>query len=96
VNFLKDKVGATWYAATTPSDDKLLELDLADWGGDRTGQHRREFDRATPLSDRGDFGAAFWARAGRNTPLAGAGYPHSPSLEGQGAPRGGRDAIRNM
>ncbi|EOD14296.1 hypothetical protein EMIHUDRAFT_246274 [Emiliania huxleyi CCMP1516] len=25
---------------------------------------RRQFDRATPLSDRGDFGAAFWAQAG--------------------------------
>ena len=42
VNYLKDKLGATWYAATTPSDDNLLGLDLADWGGDRTGQQRRE------------------------------------------------------
>ena len=42
VNLLKDKLGATWYAATTPSDDNLLGLDLADWGGDRTGQQRRE------------------------------------------------------
>ena len=53
----------------------------------RAFQQRRQFDRATPLSDRGDFGAAFWARAGQNTPLAGAGYPHSPSLRSGGAAR---------
>ena len=39
------------------------------------------------LSDRGDFGAAFWAWAGQNTPLVGAGYPHSPSLGSGGAAR---------
>ena len=44
-------------------------------------------DRATPLSDRGDFGAAFGAQAGQNTPLVGARYPHSPSLGSGGAAR---------
>ena len=53
----------------------------------RAFQQRRQFDRATPLSDRGDFGAAFWARAGQNTPLVGAGYPQSPSLGSGGAAR---------
>ena len=53
----------------------------------RAFQQRRQFDRATPLSDRGDFGAAFWAQAGQNTPLVGARYPHSPSLGSGGAAR---------
>ena len=53
----------------------------------RAFQQRRQFDRATPLSDRGDFGAAFWAQAGQNTSLVGARYPHSPSLGSGGAAR---------
>ena len=53
----------------------------------RAFQQRRQFDRATPLSDRGDFGAAFWAQAGQNTPLVGARHPHSPSLGSGGAAR---------
>ena len=34
--FLKDSLGSTWAEVTVPSHANLLDLDLTDWGGDRT------------------------------------------------------------
>ena len=37
-DYLRLKIGADYATATTPSDDNLLVLDLADWGGSRNAR----------------------------------------------------------
>ena len=40
--FLYEHIGTTFAEATTDSDDNLLDLDLTDWGGSRSGRERRQ------------------------------------------------------
>ena len=38
--FLRLKIGTTFAQATSPSDENLLSVDMADWGGNRAGRAR--------------------------------------------------------
>ena len=49
LDWLRAGIGTTYAEATRPSDDNLLGLDLARWGGDRRAQDRR---RGAPWKQR--------------------------------------------
>ena len=38
--FLRNKIGRTFAEATAPSDENLLSVDMADWGGNRNARAR--------------------------------------------------------
>ena len=40
-DYLRHHIGTTFAQATTPSDDNLLNLDMTDWGGDRSAAQKR-------------------------------------------------------
>ena len=39
--FLRVTIGSTYAVATAPSDENLMDLDMTDWGGDRTAAGKR-------------------------------------------------------